>query len=190
MLQWLNYHHLYYFYVIATEGGVTEASRKLRLAQSTLSSQLKQFEEVIGYHLFERKKKKLFLTDIGKRVFDYAHEIFSLGEELKHSLGNLKDSMSLTLKIGVMDSIPKKICRELVQITSRENNARITIFEESLASLTRKLSAHEIDLIIANDTPPADDQKSKFHARLVGELQVIFVAHPDRFDLKEIFHVH
>ena len=108
MLQWLNYHHLYYFYVIATEGGVTEASRKLRLAQSTLSSQLKQFEEVIGYHLFERKKKKLFLTDIGKRVFDYAHEIFSLGEELKHSLGNLKDSMSLTLKIGVMDSIPKK----------------------------------------------------------------------------------
>ena len=91
--------------------------------------------------------------------------------------------MSLTLKIGVMDSIPKKICRELVQITSRENNARITIFEESLASLTRKLSAHEIDLIIANDTPPADDQKSN-DARLVGELQVIFVAHPDRFDLK------
>ena len=186
-MQWLNYHHLYYFYVIASEGGVTEATKKLKLAQSTLSAQLKQFEDVIGYQLFERKSRKLFLTDVGKRVFDYAHEIFSLGEELRDSLGNLQDSLRFSLKVGVMDSIPKKICREMVQIISRENHARISIFEESLASLTNKLSAHEIDLILSNDKPPTDNSKSKFHAKLIGELQVVFVAHPDRYDLKDEF---
>lgn len=52
-MQWLNYHHLYYFYTIANEGGITEATKKLRLAQSTLSAQLKQLEEAVGYILFE-----------------------------------------------------------------------------------------------------------------------------------------
>lgn len=186
-MQWLNYHHLYYFYVIASEGGVTDATKKLKLAQSTLSAQLKQFEEVIGYQLFERKSRRLHLTDVGKRVFDYAHEIFSLGEELRDSIGNFQDSLRLALRVGIMDSIPKRISRQLVQVVARENQARITIFEESLASLTAKLAAHEIDLIVSNDKPPTDGGKSKFHAKLIGEFKIVFVAHPSREDLKADF---
>ena len=133
-LQWLNYHHLYYFYVIAAEGSVGGATRKLKLAQSTLSTQLKRFEEVIGYNLFQRKNRRLELTDVGKRVYEYAHEIFSLGDELRDSLGNFQESLNLSLKVGVMDSIPKKLCRDLVEIVCSQNNARVTIFEESLSS--------------------------------------------------------
>ncbi len=184
-MNWLNYHHLYYFYVIATEGGVTEAAHKLKLAQSTLSAQLKQFEDVIGYKLFERRSRRLFLTDVGKKVFDYAHEIFSLGEELRDSLGNFKNSLSSSLKVGIMDSIPKKISRDLVEICVKENRARITIFEESLPSLSRMLASHEIDLILANDKPPMEGEYSKFHARLVGHLDVVFVAAPSQVHLKE-----
>lgn len=182
-MQWLNYHHLYYFYVIANEGGVTEATKKLKLAQSTLSAQLKQFEIIIGYQLFERKNRKMILTDVGKRVFNYAHEIFSLGEELRDSLVNIQDSLKVSIRIGIMDSIPKKISREIVRIVTGENKAKITIVEETLSSLTLKLTNHEIDLIIANDKPPVDGSKSKFYARLIGELKVIFVAHPSQIDL-------
>ena len=182
-MNWLNYHHLYYFYTIACEGGVTEATHKLKLAQSTLSTQLKQFEDVIGYKLFERKNRKLILTDVGKRVYEYAHEIFSLGDELRESIGNYEQSLRLSLRIGVMDSIPKRICREMVEISSRENNARITIFEESLHALSKKLEEHEIDLILANDVPPGG-KNSRFHAKLIGNLKVIFVGHPSQALLK------
>ncbi|MFK7824768.1 MAG: LysR family transcriptional regulator [Oligoflexales bacterium] len=183
-MQWLNYHHLYYFYVIARENGVTEASYKLKLAQSTLSAQLKQFEDVIGYRLFERKNRKMLLTDVGKRVYDYAHEIFSLGEELRDSLSNLQDSLCVSLRLGVMDSIPKILCREMVNIVSKQHKAKITIFEESLPSLCSKLSAHEIDLILANDKPISESHQSQFHAKLIGEMKVIFVGHPEKIKLK------
>ena len=146
---------------------------------------LKQFEDVIGYKLFERRSRRLFLTDVGKKVFDYAHEIFSLGEELRESLGNFKNSLSCSLKVGIMDSIPKKISRDLVEICVKENRARITIFEESLPSLSRMLASHEIDLILANDKPPTEGEYSKFHARLVGHLDVIFVAAPVQVHLKQ-----
>ena len=183
-MQWLNYHHLYYFYVIASEGSVTEATAKLKLAQSTLSAQLKQFEETIGFKLFERKHRKLILTDVGRRVFDYAHEIFSLGNELRDSLGSLEDSLSVSIRLGIMDSIPKSITRDIFKTISSNHGARTTIAEESLPSLCNRLENHEIDLILANDKPPTEGKKSRFHARLIGELPVVFVATPDRMGLK------
>ena len=123
-MQWLNYHHLYYFYTIASAGGVTEATKKLRLAQSTLSAQLKQFEETIGYKLFHRKNRRLILTDVGSKVFDYAHEIFSLGEELRESIGNFEESLRVSIRVGIMDSIPKSISRNLVKIATHQHQAK------------------------------------------------------------------
>ena len=182
-MQWINYHHLYYFYTIASEGGVTDATAKLRLAQSTLSAQLKQFEESIGHKLFERRNRRLVLTDIGRRVFEYAHEIFSLGDELRESLADFEGAMRVSLRLGVMDSIPKKLSRSIFQTIVKEHGAKATVTEESLSALSNRLEKHEIDLILANDKPPTEGKKSRFHARLVGELMVVFVASPDRVDL-------
>ncbi len=186
-MHWLNYHHLYYFYTIATEGSVTKATQKLKLAQSTLSSQLKQFEEAIGHQLFERKHRSLIMTDIGRRVYNYAHEIFSIGEELRASLKDSSQSDGLSIKLGVMDSIPKKLCQDLFKIISREGNVKTIFREESLDSLCDRLEKHEIDLILANDKPPTEGKKSKFHARLVGELSVVFVANPNMVELTKDF---
>lgn len=183
-MQWLNYHHLYYFYVIASEGSVTAATSKLKLAQSTLSAQLKQFEDVIGFKLFDRKHRKLILTDVGRKVFDYANEIFSLGNELRDSLGDFEDSLSVSIRVGVMDSIPKRLSRDIFKMIAEAHGARTIITEESLPSLCNRLENHEIDLILANDKPPTEGKKSRFHAKLVGELKVVFVTTPDRIDLK------
>ena len=184
-MHWLNYHHLNYFYTIASEGGITPATKKLKLAQSTLSAQLKQFEDAIGHKLFERKNRKLHLTDIGRKVYDYAHEIFSLGEELQESLGNFEDSLKVSVRLGIMDSIPKKLSRELFKIVSNQHNAKASITEESLSALCDRLEKHEIDLILANDKPPTEGKKSKFHARLIGELKVVFVGTPEMIHLKK-----
>lgn len=184
-MNWLNFHHLYYFYMIAREGGMTKATHRLKLAQSTLSAQLKQFENAIGYKLFERRNRKLFLTDVGRRVFDYAHEIFSLGEELRDSLGDLQRSLLFSLKVGVVDSIPKKISCEMFDVATREKSASIAIVEESFPFLCKKLAAHEIDLIIASEKPSIEKEHSRYHAKLIGDLPIVFVARPSYIKLKE-----
>ena len=82
MQPWLNYHHLYYFKVIASEGGIAKAAKKLRLGQPALSAQLKNLENSIGVKLFERKPRQLILTDSGRIALEYANEIFKTGSEM------------------------------------------------------------------------------------------------------------
>src|SRR5437762_14046993 len=77
-VEWLNYHHLLYFWAVARYGGVVRASAELRLAQPTISGQVRRLEEVIGERLFDRVGRQLVLTTVGRTVFRYADEIFSL----------------------------------------------------------------------------------------------------------------
>ena len=96
-----NYHHLYYFYVIAQEGSITKASKQLRLAQPTLSTQLKQFEVFLDVKLFDREKRKLTLSEEGQRFLSYAKMIFDIGQELKDRIGHLPYKDRVEIKIGI-----------------------------------------------------------------------------------------
>lgn len=182
-MHWLNYHHLYYFYVIATEGSVVKAAETLRLAQSTLSAQLKQFEAAIGCRLFERRSRRLFLTARGRRVFDYASEIFALGEELKMSLTDRAGSESL--RIGVLESVPNSVTLELLRTLRAQYGLQVEIRGGDSHSLFAGLADHKLDLVLANDRPPTLPQKPSFYARLVGEFAVLLVASPRLGDLRE-----
>ncbi len=186
-MQWLNYHHLYYFYTIAREGSVTLATKKTKLAQSTLSAQLKQFEDSIGYQLFERRNRRLFLTDVGRKVFDYAHEIFSLGDELRSSVTNFEQSLKVAFRVGVMDSVPKQLSQEIIRIAAGEMGAKVSVTEELLSSLLLRLANHELDLILANDRPSTGERNLPFHVKLIGELKIVIVTHPSRESLAESF---
>ena len=53
-MDWLNYHHLLYFWTVAREGSIVRASEKLRLAQPTISGQIRKLEESLEVELFER----------------------------------------------------------------------------------------------------------------------------------------
>ena len=78
-MEWLNYHHLLYFWVVAKKGSIAQASKELRLAHPTISAQIHRLEEVLGEKLFEKKGRNLVLTEMGRVAFRYADEIFSLG---------------------------------------------------------------------------------------------------------------
>ena len=82
----LNYNHLYYFYRVATDGSITRASERLHLTPQTISGQISTLEDQLGIDLFQRKGKKLYLTEMGRQVYSYTEEIFQLGEELSHFL--------------------------------------------------------------------------------------------------------
>lgn len=82
----LNFNHLYYFYIAATEGSITKASKRLNLTPQTISGQVTQFEAQIGVALFDRKGKKLLLSEMGHLIYTYAEDIFQLGDEINNVL--------------------------------------------------------------------------------------------------------
>ncbi len=170
-MAWLNYHHLYYFRAIATEGGIAKAAEKLRLGQPTLSTQLKQLEDMVGRPLFERRNRKMVLTEAGRAALDYANEIFRLGDEMMEVLHDKTPANQTHLQIGALDSVPKSVILSLVLEAYRLGPCTVSILEGKGDELFRELYAHRIDLILSNFPPPALEQKQVF-SKSVAKLPV------------------
>lgn len=153
MKTWLNYHHLYYFRTIATEGSVIKAARKLRLGQPTLSTQLKVFEDHLGQQLFERKGRSLELTEAGQMVLEYANEIFALGDEMVEAINDRLQSGRVDVTIGALDSVPKHVLMHLAQAAQKAANCRVAVLEGKFEDLLREVKAHRIDIVATNHGP-------------------------------------
>ena len=150
-MQWLNYHHLYYFRTIAMQGGIAKAAEKLRLGQPTLSTQLKQLEEMVGKPLFERRNRKMILTEAGKAALDYANEIFRLGDEMIEVLQDRTSGNQTHLQVGALDSVPKNVILSLVMEAYKiSSTCTVSILEGKGDELFRELYNHKIDLILSN----------------------------------------
>lgn len=172
-MTWLNYHHLYYFYVIAKEGGVAKASRFLRLGQPTLSTQLRQFEDALGTKLFLRQGKQLVLTEAGRIAFDYASEIFRLGTEFIQTLtGGGVSSSRMVLKVGVLDSLPKTFLKQMIESVQSVGNSYVSVTEGPMDVLLRELGAHRLDLVMSSVPAPASTTL-KYVSRSIGSSQVV-----------------
>ncbi len=171
-LQWLNYHHLYYFWTIASEGSIAKASTKLRLGQPTLSTQLKNLEDALGQTLFERRNRRLILTEAGKVAFQYASDIFRLGAEMLEVLQDRGPRNEKThVQIGALDSVPKSVTLRLTQAAYAAGPCTVSILEGKGDELLRELRAHRIDLLLSNFTPSIDDS-GKLRARSVGRVPI------------------
>lgn len=174
-MTWLNYHHLFYFRAIATEGTVAKAAGKLRLGQPTLSTQLMQFEEAIGHKLFERRQKRLYLSDAGRVALDYANEIFRLGDEMLEALGDRLSAERVALSIGAMDTVPKHLTLKLVEKAQASHACTVSVAEGRGDELIRELKAHRLDLLVANYAPPVTDGQG-LYARRIARMPVVICA--------------
>ena len=113
-MEWLNYHHLLYFWTVVREGGVVRAAEKLRLSQPTVSAQVKALEARLGEKLFTRVGRRLVPTDVGQVVYRYADEIFSLGRELLDTVQGRATGRPMRLVVGVADVLSKQIAYRLL----------------------------------------------------------------------------
>ena len=114
-MEWLNYHHLLYFWMVAKEGSVTAAAAALQLSQPTISGQVKMLEESLDEKLFRRVGRNLELTEMGKMAYRYADEIFTLGREMQDMFAGRTDRVSEKLTLGVSDLLPKLILYRLIE---------------------------------------------------------------------------
>ncbi|MDX2178929.1 MAG: transcriptional activator NhaR [Bryobacteraceae bacterium] len=150
-MEWLNYHHLLYFWTVAKEGGVTKACRRLRLAQPTVSGQLRAFEEALGEKLFAKAGRGLTLTDTGRLVYQYADEIFAIGNELQNVLKGRSPGRPLRLLAGVPDMMPKLIAYRILEpALSIGEPVQLVCQEDSPERLLAELAEHRLHVVLSD----------------------------------------
>ncbi|MEK9628575.1 MAG: LysR substrate-binding domain-containing protein [Nitrospinota bacterium] len=170
-MEWLNYHHLYYFWFTAKEGSINNASKKLGIGQPTISTLIKNLEEFFNQKLFERRNRSLILTEVGKVVFDYGSQIFALGDELVEVVKDGTFSKKVHVHFGVLDSVPKRLVQSLIQSAQKLGPSVISIEEGSADHLFVELLAHRIDLVISN-SPPTIGSSKQYFSRLLAKYPV------------------
>ena len=150
-MDWLNYHHLLYFWTVAREGSITRACDQLHLAQPTISSQLRKLETSIGEKLFKQVGRNLVLTETGQLVFRYADEIFAIGQELTEVLRGRPTGSPLRFYVGVADVLPKLIAFRLLEAALHlPEPVQITCEEGKLDYLLMKLAGHQLDVVLSD----------------------------------------
>ncbi|MBU4199476.1 MAG: transcriptional activator NhaR [Verrucomicrobia bacterium] len=147
----LNYHHLQYFWLVAKEHSLARASARLRLAPSTLSGQIHAFERVLGQQLFARVGRRLELTDVGRLVYRYADDIFTLGTEMQDAILDHPAGLPLRLQVGIADAVPKMVASVLLQpVLAIPERMILTCVEDTPERLLALLTTHEVDIIFAD----------------------------------------
>lgn len=186
MASWLNYHHLLYFREIATQGSIASAAQSLNLSPSALSMQLKNLEETLGHPVFERRSKKLFLTDFGRHTLEYAERIHRLGDELVQTVNNSSFSDKALFRIGVMDGLPKSLTVDMVKSLRKQfPETPFSISEGSFQDLKNDLLNHEIDILLANFQ--VNDKSDLLYAQKFRKETVSLYGVKEKIHLRENF---
>lgn len=177
-MEWLNYHHLLYFWVVAREGSIARATQELRLAQPTISGQIRLLEEALGEKLFNRIGRRLVLTEAGRTVFRYADDIFSLGREMQEALRGRPTGRPHRLTVGIVDALPKLVAFRLLEPAMRSlDPVRVIAREGSADRLLAELATFGLDLVLS-DAPVGPSAKVKAFSHLLGESGITFFAAP------------
>lgn len=177
-MEWMNYHHLLYFWTVVREGSISKASEKLRISSPAISAQLRSLEENFGEKLLRRSGRNLVLTEMGRTVFSYAEDIFALGRELLDTVRNRPTGRPMRIDIGVVDVLPKMIAQWLIEpaLHLREP-VRVVCREATSDQLIARLATLELDVVLS-DSPINPNLKVRAFNHLLGESAVTFVAMP------------
>lgn len=177
-VEFLNYHHLRYFWTVAKEGGLTRAAARLHVSQPTISAQIQALESMLGEKLFHRSGRNLTLTDAGQQVLSFAEEIFSLGQDLLNSVKQRPTSRPLRVNLGVADALPKLVAYHIIEPIFRlPQPVQVSCWETRVTDMLVELGAYRLDLVLA-DEPASSGVTSNVFNHFLGESGVTFCAEP------------
>lgn len=170
----LNFRHLYYFWVVAKEGGITRAAERLGLAVQTVSSQLTLLEQSLGKALFSQQGRRLVLTEAGRVAMNYADQIFLLGTQMQEAV-NEADSGRIRLSVGISDSLPKlSAYRMLENAMCIDKKVRLVCYEDQFEALLAELALHKLDVVLTDrEVQPGSALKVFSHQLFESEMLVV-----------------
>ena len=172
--EWLNYHHLRHFWMIARHRSMTRAAEKLKISQSTLSEQLAELEAWLGQSLFDRRGRELHLTDAGRVALEHAETIFTTGHELMTRFRQSDKNRQRVLRIGAVGPLSKNLQFDFIQPILADTRTKVVVVAGALDELTRQLHEHKLDLVLSNIPLRADQENNVFN-HLLGEVPVFLV---------------
>ncbi len=170
-----SYRHLYYFWVVAKEGGMVRAAERLDMAVQTVSTQVRELERSLGCVLLKPAGRGLALTEAGMVAMRQAEQIFQLGEQLPTLLGNALGSPTVRLTVGISDGLPKLVVRTLMQPVMLEPNLRLLCHEDEFEDLLGDLALHRLDVLLADRPAPANPNL-KVYSHSLGSSPVAWYA--------------
>ena len=177
-MEWLNYHHLFYFWTVVREGSIAAACRKLLLSPATISAQLRGLEDALGEKLFKRVGRNLAPTEFGRLAARYADEIFGLGQEFMDVAKGRTLETSLRFRLGVDDVLPKLVIARVLEAAFRLPQAiRLVCVEGTQSQLLPQLAVHDLDLVLS-DAPADPSIKVRAFSHLLSESGVTVCAVP------------
>lgn len=162
-----NYKHLYYFWVVAKEGGISRAAEKLDMAVQTVSAQVRELERALGYALLKPAGRGLVLTDAGQAAMQQADHIFQLGEALPAKVRDAASAPAVRLAVGISDGLPKLVVRRLLLPAEQEPNLRLLCHEGEFNDLLGDLALHRLDVVLS-DRPAPINPNIKLYSHAMG----------------------
>jgi LysR family transcriptional regulator, transcriptional activator of nhaA len=154
----INFNHLYYFYVVAREGTVTSAAKKLRISQPALSTQIKNLEDHLRTPLFVRSGRRIEMTEHGRLVYGVARQMFELADELLNELRHSARTINQRLHLGVADDVERPfsvhLVTRLLETGEAEMSPYVTLVCGSHDELLQKLRVQKVDAVLS-DRPAA-----------------------------------
>ncbi|HTR45967.1 MAG TPA: transcriptional activator NhaR [Verrucomicrobiae bacterium] len=174
-MEWLNYHHLYYFWAVVRTGSIAKACEELRLAPPTVSAQLHELENQLGEKLLERSGRGLIPTEMGRRVYRHADEIFSIGREIMDTVKHRPTQRPLRLSVGIDDVLPKIVAYRILEPALHlKSSVQLFCREASLGRLAAELAVHELDVVLS-DAPVTPSVNLRVYSHRLGATGVVWM---------------
>ncbi|MHC4831803.1 MAG: transcriptional activator NhaR [Planctomycetota bacterium] len=178
-MEWLNYHHLLYFWAVARHESLTQAAKELKLRPQTVSAQVKALEEALGEKLLERVGRGLKVTEQGKLVYSYADEIFALGRELVDTVQGRPSGREMKLSVGVANVLPKLVVHRLLEPAfDSDVNVRLVVHHDKTERLLAALALHQFDVVLTDSPIPPQVSVRAFN-HPIGRSPVTIVGRPE-----------
>lgn len=177
MSQDFSYRHLYYFWVVAKEGGVSRAAQRLGMAVQTVSTQVRELERSLGYTLLKPAGRGLVLTEAGLAALRQADQIFQLGEQLPLVVKAAGTTPDVRLVVGISDGLPKLVVQRLLQPVVTEPNLRLLCHEANFDDLLADLALHRLDVVLADRAAPLSPNL-KLYSHALGSSALAWYAPP------------
>ena len=175
-MEWLNYHHLQYFWTVVNEGGIAAAARKLQIGRPSISVQVKALEEAVGTPLLERRGRRLALTEMGKVVYGYAERIFTTGNELLDAVRGRPIGRPIVFRVGIADVMAKLVAfRLLLPALDFDEEISLECREDHPNTLFAELAVHELDLVLS-DIPLSPGMDIRAYNHVMGESSITLFA--------------
>ncbi|NOX35457.1 MAG: LysR family transcriptional regulator [Deltaproteobacteria bacterium] len=155
----INLNQLRAFYYVAKHDSFTIAAEKLFISQPAVTAQVKLFEKSYDIKLFKKQGRKLYLTHVGKILFEKAGYIFNTENELDNILTQIKQLNHGLLEIGCTKAYARHIMPSIITVFHRTYpNIKVILEEGSSMTMINSLRDFKNEVVVVAQMEVSDSR--------------------------------